>query len=195
MPEPVRPRPPLALTLGPGYLASSLGGNFTANLGADFPVSRYAWLSLFVQVPVTSKELVRTFPLAPALSSNVYAGITGLGATLPLMDANGTFVPRIGGGWGIAWLHVRPNTVAEQDPSALATGARPLVANESQDLLSPCIYGSVGASYRVSGAWRVSVEGLGGLNVGEFVVRYARAPVAYWGWPFGSVAIRAEVGL
>jgi hypothetical protein len=120
-------------------------------------------------------------------SVNVAPSVFGVGPTFALASADAFIIPRAGGGVGVVWLRSSP-TSSSLD---LTTGTG--IPMGTSSVTSPMTYVNASASMRIAKALRVTFEGLVGTTAHRLVVRAEGEHVAYWGQPFGTFAMRAEL--
>lgn len=173
------PRTPV-FAMGTG-ISALMGADATAaalDTEIELRLARYVGLSAraaltFDGVPVaTSRTVVRVAP-----------SVFGIGPVVPLAATDSFIIPRIGAGAGVVWL--RSTAAANIDS---ATGFGP-----SDSIVSPMAFLSGAMSMRVGGPLRLTLEGLIGTSAHRMVVRSQGEDIAYWGQPFGTVALRGEL--
>jgi hypothetical protein len=178
-PTAAAPRTP-AFAMGMG-ISALMGADATAaalDTEIELRLARYLGLSArtaltFDGVPVaTSRSVVRVAP-----------SIFGIGPVVPLTATDAFIIPRVGAGVGVVWLR---SSAALAGNSSSAFGA-------SDSIVSPMGFLSGAMSMRVGGPLRLTLEGLLGTSVHRMVVRAQGEDVAYWGQPFGTVALRGEM--
>ena len=169
--------------------AFAMGTGVSALMGADataaawdteleLRLARYVGLSArsaltFDGVPIaTSRSVVRVAP-----------SVFGLGPVVALAATDSFLIPRLGAGTGVVWLR------SEVAPNG-GTGSR---FGPSDSIVSPMAFLSGAMSMRVGGPLRLTLEGLIGTTAHRMVVRANSEDVAYWGQPFGTVALRGEL--
>jgi hypothetical protein len=99
-----------------------------------------------------------------------------LGVGFPLAPPSSFLIPRIGTGVGIAWI--RAKRFPEGDSDIASSFALELNA---------------GVSMRIYRLLRLTADGLFGSTTSRLVARDAGVHAAYWGAPFGALALRVEV--
>ncbi|MBX3207478.1 MAG: hypothetical protein KF764_20690 [Labilithrix sp.] len=171
-----RVTPRLVLGAGPAIAASRHGNSFAISAEAEIGVSRYVAVIPWIQV-VPANRLAE----APLGTASFRPTIFGLGFGIPILRPSSLVVPRVGGGYGILWMHVAPETA-----SAPATMSKP------EDLLAPIMYTTAAVSVKVADRFRVAGEGMLGLSSHDMVVRIGNQPAAHWGVPLASLALRGE---
>lgn len=187
----VAPRlaPKRATAIAPRTPVFAMGMGISALMGADataaaldteieLRLARYLGLSAraaltFDGVPVTtSRAVVRVAP-----------STFGIGPVVPLAGTDSFIIPRLGAGVGVVWL---------RSAAALATGGSNTFG-ASDSIVSPMGFLSGAMSMRVGGPLRLTLEALLGTSAHRMVVRAQGEDVAYWGQPFGAVALRGEL--
>ncbi|MDF2691962.1 MAG: hypothetical protein K0S65_345 [Labilithrix sp.] len=183
--------PPPATRRAPTFLASA---GLSGLLGIDASVAafsgqlevgilRYLTAAARVEIPLTSSELGGTSGL------NVAPGFAGGGIVVPLTSPDAFIIPRLGAGIGAAWIKATrrtPLTSGPFDPQSFATSS-------SDSTASFAGYANVGFSMRVYGPLRLVVDSIFGMTTSRLVVRDQGTHAAYWGVPFGGVALRVEL--
>jgi hypothetical protein len=181
--RPLKPPPPeeritprLVLGIGPGTATSRDGTSFAISAEAEIGVSRYVavvpWVT-FIPVNRTAERPEGTATFRPTLF--------GIGFGIPILKPSSFVVPRIGGGYGILWMHVSPETAVA-----------PAQTKKPEDLLAPIIYTTAALSFAVTPSFRVVGEGLIGVSSHDMVVRIAQQSAARWGVPMANLSARAE---
>jgi hypothetical protein len=167
----------------------AMGTGISALMGAD---ATAAALDTELQLRIArrvalSARAALTFDGATVTLSRspvrVAPSIFGIGPVLPLAATDAFFIPRIGAGAGVVWLRSKE---AAFDTVNSTFGP-------SDSIVSPMAFITGAMSMRVGGALRLTLEGLLGASAHRMVVRSQGEDVAYWGQPFGTVALRAEV--
>jgi hypothetical protein len=167
----------------------AMGTGISALMGAD---ATAAALDTELQLRIArgvalSARAALTFDGATVTSARsavrVAPSIFGIGPVLPLAATDSFFIPRIGAGAGVVWLRSKEAAV---DTVSSTFGP-------SDSIVSPMGFITGAMSMRVGGALRLTLEGLLGTSAHRMVVRSQGEDVAYWGQPFGTVALRAEV--
>ena len=168
--------PPLVLGAGPAIAASRHGNSLAISAEAEIGVSRYVavipWIQ-FIPANRTAEAQVGTASFRPT--------IFGLGFGIPLLPPSSFVVPRLGGGYGILWMHVSPES---------ATGGATM--RKPEDLIAPLAYASAAMSIKVAQSFRIAAEGMAGVSSHDMVVRIGGQPAAHWGVPLASLALRGE---
>jgi hypothetical protein len=184
------PRTPL-FAMGTG-ISALMGADATAaalDTEIELRLARYVGLSAraaltFDGVPVaTSRTVVRVAP-----------SIFGIGPVVPLAATDSFIIPRIGVGAGVVWL--RSSAGAGRDTGTPVTAASATSGTSfgpSDSIVSPMAFLSGAMSMRVGGPLRLTLEGLIGTSAHRMVVRSQGEDIAYWGQPFGTVALRGEL--
>lgn len=168
--------PRLVLGAGPAIAASRDGNSFAISAEAEIGLGRYVALVPWLQF-VPANRLVE----APLGSASFRPTIFGLGFAIPLLRPSSLVVPRIGGGYGILWMHVAPE-------SAVA----PARMSKPEDLLAPIAYATAALSVRLADSFRIAGEAMAGVSSHDMVVRIGDQPAAHWGVPLASLALRGE---
>lgn len=178
-PARVAPRTP-AFAIGTG-ISALMGADATAaafDTELELRLARYVALSARSALTfdgtsiATSRTIVRVAP-----------SVFGIGPVVPLAATDSFLVPRLGAGTGVVWLR---SAAAPNGTSSSTFGA-------PDSIVSPMGFLSGAVSMRVGGPLRLTLEGLVGATTHRMVVRTSGEDVAYWGQPFGSVALRAEL--
>lgn len=191
--DPPAPKPadsaPRATRRAPAFLASA---GLSALMGVDARVAAFsgqAELGIFrnltatarLEYPLDSSEpgFGNTLAVAPAFA--------GGGIGIPLASTDARFIPRLGAGVGVAWIRaIRP----ARRPAFDGLGPS---AETSDSAASFAAHASVGLSMRVYKALRLTADGIFGSTTSRLVARDRGMHVAYWGTPFGALALRLEV--
>ena len=164
-----------------------VGGGMAAVMGADaesaaldieMELRVYRHLAIAARVDVPLTPLSGTLAARPDRAVSVLPGLAGIGPVLPLAPAQSRFIPRIGGGLGIAWLSSHPLYTA---------------IPVDDDIASPMAYANAAMALRLAGPVRLVLEGLFGSTAHRMVVRADGQHMAYWGHPFGTIAFRTEL--
>jgi len=121
---------------------------------------------------------------------SVAPAFAGLGVDFPILHSGSFIIPRFGAGGGLAWIRaVQPARQAFDSFGQLFT-----TQNEGVDTVASfALYASAGLSMRIAGPVRILVDGVFGSTTARLVVRDRGNRVAYWGAPFGDLALRLEV--
>jgi hypothetical protein len=123
-----------------------------------------------------------TLRLAPAFA--------GAGVGFPLTAPSSFMIPRVGAGIGLVWINATRGASQTFD----RTGNFVVSTMEGSDsIASPAGYANVGLSMRVYGPLRFTVDGILGTTTSRLVVREQGVHMAYWGQPFGTLAMRVEL--
>jgi hypothetical protein len=171
-----RVTPRLVIGAGPAIAASRHGTSFAISAEAEIGVSRYVAI-----VPWLLTTPANRLAEAPLGTASFRPTIFGLGFTIPVLPPSSFFVPRLGTGYGILWMHVAPE-------SAVSPG----VMRKPEDLLAPLMYATAAGSVKVTQDVRVVAEGMFGVSSHEAVVRIGGERAARWGVPLASATMRAE---
>lgn len=187
-PKPADAAPPTTRR-APAFLA---GAGLSALMGVDASVAAFsgqAELGILrnftatarLEYPIDSSEvgLGSTLAVAPAFA--------GGGVGIPLASPDARFIPRLGAGAGVAWIRAtrparRPAFDGLPGSEAVSDGAA-----------SFALHASVALSMRVYRALRLTADGVFGSTTSRLVARDRGMHVAYWGTPFGALALRLEV--
>ena len=80
-------------------------------------------------------------------------------------------------------------------PHELFDASRGLVqtAEASDSTASFAVFGDFGLSMRIHGPFRMTAEGTLGATTSRLVVRDRGTHAAYWGQPYGALALRKEL--
>jgi hypothetical protein len=182
-------KPKKRVAAAPRTPVFAMGTGISALMGAD---ATAAALDTELQLRIArgvalSARAALTFDGATVASGRnavrVAPSVFGIGPVGPLAATDSFFIPRIGAGVGVVWLRSKE---AALDSVSSTFGP-------SDSIVSPMAYITGAMSMRVGGALRLTLEGLLGTSAHRMVVRSQGQDVAYWGQPFGSVALRAEV--
>ena len=169
----------------------AMGTGISALMGAD---ATAAALDTELQLRIArsvglSARAALTFDGArvttPRSALRVAPSVFGIGPVVPLAATDSFFIPRIGAGAGVVWLRSSAATA-----SSFSTGTS---FGPSDSIVSPMAFLSGAISMRVGGELRLTLEGLLGTTAHRMVVRSQGQDLAYWGQPFGTVALRGEV--
>jgi hypothetical protein len=168
--------PHLVLGLGPTIAASRAGNSFAISAEAEIGISRYVAIVPWIQIIPENRTAE-----APAGTASFRPTLFGLGFGIPILAPSSMVVPRIGGGYGILWMHVSPETA-----SGSGTMRKP------EDLLAPFMYATAAVSVKVASSFRIAGEGMLGVSSHDMVVRIGGAEAAHWGVPLASLGLRGE---
>jgi hypothetical protein len=183
-----RPPPRAPIRRAPLFIGSA---GVSALMGVDAQV---AALSAQVEVGVFRNVALAARLEYPSDSRTLTPGnslirvspaFVGLGASVPLTTPSSFFVPRFGGGLGLAWLHAKELVLPSGGPATKIVG--------EDGASSLAAYANAGVSMRLIGLLRLTADGLFGATASRLVVRDQGTHAAYWGQPFGAVALRLEV--
>jgi hypothetical protein len=174
-------RTPL-FTLSTG-VAALMGADVTAPaLDTEFEVRVTRYLAISTRAALTFDGAT----VSSARSSvRVAPSIFGVGPIVPLASADSFLIPRLGGGVGAVWLRSSPVIDTLRFASDRVVGP--------DAVTDPMAYLNASISMRVGGAFRLAFEGLLGASAHRLVVRAEGEHMAYWGQPFGSLAMRGEL--
>lgn len=185
----VRSKPKKRVAAAPQTPVFAMGTGISALMGAD---ATAAALDTELQLRIArrvalSARAALTFDGAMLASGRnavrVAPSVFGIGPVVPLAATDSFLIPRIGAGVGVVWLRSKEAAI---DTVSSTFGP-------SDSIVSPMAFITGAMSMRVGGALRLTLDGLLGTSAHRLVVRSQGADVAYWGQPFGSVALRAEV--
>jgi hypothetical protein len=171
-----RTAPRLVLGLGPAIVASRHGSSLAISAEAQIAFGRHVAVVPWISFVPENRPVER-----PEGAASFRPTIFGFGFALPMLAPSSWIVPRVGGGYGVLWLHVSPETAA--------AGA---VMRKPEDLLAPLAYGTAAISIALGASFRVTGEAFAGLASHDLVVRIAGQSAANWGVPLGGLALRAE---
>lgn len=175
--EKIAPR--VVAGLGPMLLASKSGGSFAMSVEAEFGVSRViTFIPWLATIPVPRD--VST----PNGSASYRPTIFGAGFGVPLRSWKKTFVPRLGAGYALIWMHTWP----EQAKNGTTTGS-------SEDLWAPAMYATAALSVGITENVRLAAEGMFGTATNNMIVRIAHEHTDSFGVPLASIGARAELVL
>jgi hypothetical protein len=182
-------KPKKRVAAAPHTPVFAMGTGISALRGADATAAALdteLQLRIARRVAVSARAAL-TFDGATIRSSRaavrVAPSIVGVGPVFPLAATDSFFIPRIGAGAGVVWLRSKEAAV---DTVSSTFGP-------SDSIVSPMAFITGAMSMRVGGALRLTLEGLLGTSAHRMVVRSRGEDVAYWGQPFGTLALRAEV--
>ena len=181
---PPQPAPPLnrnapraVFGIGPQLIASKDGSSVAINGEIEIGVSRYVAIVPWVSYVPSSRTAER-----PEGSASFRPTLFGFGFNVPLLPATSVFVPRLGCGYAMLWMHVTPETAR----------APAVLRSESEDLLAPVFYVNAAASVGIASGFRIAGEGIFGTSSHDLVVRINRSAAAHWGVPLAGLALRGE---
>jgi hypothetical protein len=117
---------------------------------------------------------------------SVAPAFAGAGVGVPLSGPDTFIIPRFGAGVGVAWVRATR-------PAGLLDFRLPTSSETSDSTASFAFYGDVGLSMRLYRALRLTADGVLGASTSRLVVRDRGTHVAYWGQPFGALALRLEL--
>lgn len=193
--RPVAAPPKEKLSRVPAFVA---GAGLSTVMGIDASVAAFSaeaeigigrWLAIAprLDLPIEWHDV-------QAGSLRVKPGFTGVGAVLPLMHSSAIVVPRLGAGLGVAWIDAESTqTFASQIAPDGSGRFVPVTRSGSDGTWSPAAYLSAALSFRIAGPLRMTVDGAFGTTMNRLVVRTQDVDRAYWGAPFGALALRAEL--
>lgn len=163
--------------VGPMLLASKAGTSFAMSAEAEIGVSRIVTLVPWIATVPVPQDVSNAFG-----SASYRPTIFGLGLGIPLRSNDKTFVPRIGAGYAVLWMHTWPQSAS---PGT--------TLGESENLWAPAMYGTMALSVGITKNVRAAAEGMVGTSTHHMIVRIAHDHVADWGVPIASLGARAEV--
>jgi hypothetical protein len=182
-----------------------IGAGFSSLLGVDASVAafsgqaevgilRHLTAAARIEYPVESSEADGPFggqiKIAPAFA--------GAGIGIPLTGPDSLVVPRLGAGAGVAWLTAKKGPTERFDSPAGSSVSNFVTDPAGEDsTASFAVYASAAVSMRLYKPLRLTADGVFGSTTSRLVVRNLvdneRINVAYWGAPFGAVALRLEL--
>lgn len=160
-----------------------------AAFSAEAEIGMTRWLAIAprLELPIEDRDLNGT----PQVK--VRPGFTGIAAVLPVLHPGAFVIPRFGAGLGGAWVNAesQPTTFTrfEQDGSF---NTFPTSTGGTDSTWSLAAYGTAALSMRLFGPIRMTVDGMFGSTFSRLVVRTQGNDRAYWGAPFGVLALRIE---
>jgi hypothetical protein len=187
-----KPAPKPSVGRAPKFL---LGAGVSSLLGVDASVAafsgqvevgvlRHLTAAARIEYPIESSNAeTTTTPI------RVAPGFAGAGIGIPILSADSLVIPRLGAGVGAAWVKATAGTrerFDSTDSSFVSTFGSDITA-------SFAMYASAGVSIRMYKLLRLTADGIIGSTTSRIVVRDQLTPVAYWGTPFGTLALRAEL--
>lgn len=171
------PKPKPAPKPVPAFLA---GVGFSGLMGVDAQVPAFSAqlaVGLFSRLAATARlEYPVDTDHGPIVA--VAPAFAGGGIEVPLLDTSDFLIPRLGLGAGAAWIRAT---------TPLAIG----ILEDS--VASFALHGSAGISMRVYQNLRLTADGIFGSTTSRLVARDLGRDQAYWGTPFGAIALRAEL--
>jgi hypothetical protein len=177
----------------PRYLPTfAASGGLSAVIGADVTsaaVDVEMDIRLLHRLALAARGAIpisRTRTTAQDATIEMSSGLFGVGPLVALAPASSRFIPRIGGGVGVAWLNAK-NVFPEGAATVRTT------IGQTDDIMSPMTYLNAALSIRVGGPVRLVLDGLLGTTAHRMVVRAGGGELAYWGQPFGTLAMRVEL--
>jgi hypothetical protein len=163
--------------MGADVTAPALDSEIELRIVRTLALSARAALTFNGATVSTSRNAIRVAP-----------SIFGIGPVVPLSATDSFLIPRLGGGVGVAWL--RSSALVPAFTSFDSSGTSPTATDS---IVSPIAYLTAAVSMRVGGPFRLAFEGLLGTSAHRMVVRSEGEHIAYWGQPFGSLAMRGEL--
>jgi hypothetical protein len=173
----------------PTFLA---GVGFSALMGVDASVAalsgaaeigihRYLTATARIEYPLEENDIADRIRVAPAF--------VGAGIGIPLTNPGSFIIPRLGAGIGVAWIRATALPgFAQTLPGVLEPSS-----GGSDSVASFATYASAGVSMRMYRALRLTADGVLGSTTSRLVVRDQQTHMAYWGTPFGALALRMEL--
>jgi hypothetical protein len=176
-----------------------IGAGLSTLMGVDASVAAFSaeaevgitrWLAIAprLELPIEDRDLNGT----PTVK--VRPAFTGIGAVIPVTHPGAFVIPRFGAGVGAAWINAEAQPTSftrfEQDGSF---NTFPTSTAGSASTWSLAAYGSAALSMRIFGHARMTVDGVFGTTLSRLVVRTQGNDRAYWGAPFGALALRLEI--
>jgi len=137
-----------------------------------------------IEYPLENPEL------GSGTSLHVAPAFAGVGIGVPLANADAFIIPRLGAGLGIAWVKATRPAGQAFDPRTALFVSTPEVSDSTSAF---AVQADAGLSMRIYRALRLTVDGVFGTTTSRLVVRDRGTHVAYWGTPFGALALRAEL--
>jgi hypothetical protein len=178
-----RPPPkPAALTpprRAPAFLA---GAGVSSLIGVDAGVPAFsgqAEIGIFRNFTATARleYPLSTSEVGSEPSLRVAPAFAGGGIGIPLRTPDTFIIPRLGAGI-LAFDRI---------------GNQVTTTGGSDSTASFAAYASAGLSMRIFGPLRFTVDGVFGSTTSRLVVRDRGVHMAYWGAPFGTLALRMEL--
>jgi hypothetical protein len=179
----------------PTFLA---GVGFSTVMGVDASVTAFSaeseigitsWLAIAprLDLPIEDHNLFGS----PSLK--VRPGFTGIAAMIPVARTTAFVIPRFGAGFGGAWIHAQadPTTTTRLGQNGF-TETFPTSTGGTDTTWSLAAYGTAALSMRIVGPMRMTVDGIFGSTFSRLVVETQNVHRAYWGTPFGALALRLE---
>ena len=191
-PTPKEPPPRTPKVLFGAGVSGVLGADAkdpALDFALEFRVQRYFAIAARVDVPLQSTNISTShadFKIAPAVFAS--------GLSFPLAGVDSVVVPRVGSGLGVVWLRSEATT-NNIDPNTLNVPATftPSASTNRADIFSPLVYLNAALSVRIAGPFHIAVEGMLGTTTYRMVVRDQGVPVAYFGQPLATLAMRGEL--
>ena len=189
-PSPVKPAK--SVNRAPSFLvgvgmSSLMGVDASAaafSAKAEVGLLRHITVTARVDYPVESHEVGggSTLLVAPAF--------TGIGVGVPISGPDAFVIPRFGGGLGVAWVNAKRPVSHRFDPTGSFVVTTPEATDSSTSFAA---FAEAGLSMRLYRPLRMTVDGVLGSTTSRLVVRDRGTHVAYWGTPFGALALRLEL--
>lgn len=167
-----------------------IGGGISSLLGVDATVIAFSGqveLRLLKNMALAARlEMpAESSTISNAANIQVAPGLAGAGVDFPLRDPTSFIIPRFGGGVGGVWFR------AQRPAGPNSRGV--LLSEGSDTAASFAMYGDAALSMRIVGALRITVDGILGTTTSRLVARNEGQAIAYWGQPFGTLALRLEL--
>lgn len=160
-----------------------------AAFSADAEIGVARWLAIAprLELPIEDRDI------AGAPSVKVKPGFTGIAALASVLPPTALVIPRFGAGVGGAWVtaEASPTTFTRFEPNGVVN-TFPTSTGGTDTTWSFAAYGTAALSMRLFGPMRMGVDGILGTTMHRLVVRTAGVDRAYWGAPFGALAMRLE---
>lgn len=154
---------------------------------AEIGITRWLAIAPRLELPIEDRNLNGT------PNVKVRPGFTGIAAVIPVLHPGAFVIPRFGAGLGGAWLNAEAQPASftrfEQDGSF---NTFPTSTAGTDNTWSLAAYATAGLSMRLFGPIRMAVDGVFGSTFARLVVRTQGTDRAYWGAPFGTLALRIE---
>jgi len=181
-------RTPL-FVLGAG-LSSVMGVDASAaafSAEAEIGISRWLAIAPRLDYPIEWHEV-------DGQGLRVKPGFTGVAAVIPILPPSSFVIPRFGAGLGAAWVQAEATSTSRSQVLPDGTFQQSTVVAPASDYqMVPAGYLTAAVSLRIAGPVRATFDGVLGTTVERLVVRVDSFDRAYWGTPFGALAMRVEV--
>jgi hypothetical protein len=169
----------ISTLIGVDANVASFSGQVEVGLG------RYVTAAARIELPIERSTVSRPSNI------NVAPAFAGAGIGVPLVASDSFIIPRLGAGAGVVWLRATrlpPETFLDS-----ASGIAIPADGISDTTASFAMYSNAGLSMRIYRPLRLTVDGILGTTTSRLVVRDQGVHAAYWGTPFGALALRAEL--